>query len=354
MRNDVPGGAEGLLVPPAGVARAGGTPGRVLIEQLRASIRALEQVPVSLGLPPAPGTGPSRPACSLSSSPSNLFTPPAWAGSMPRPPPDRGTSRLLTLRRELLHPRLSGHYEERDEAISPRQARAGRAARDQAAPPTTISLPLSPLPLPRLAQGVASRGAAISCSGASPKRVAREWGHPYGPGLIALGLDPARLLIVETRTMQDAAWALEEGLKSLTLVAALGQAEISGRACRPPPRPCRASLAHALSPPLRSHAGSRRTGLPGTLTRWCIAARGGAGSPPFDAAAPGAPAWHVTFERCRGEAPGRSFIVEFSHELDGFHLSAASSARAAEEKRQSSCRMTDRSPWSAARSAVSF
>ena len=67
---------------------------------------------------------------------------------------------------------------------------------------------------------------AISCSGASPKRVAREWGHPYGPGLIALGLDPARLLIVETRTAQDAAWALEEGLKSRTLIAALGQAEI--------------------------------------------------------------------------------------------------------------------------------
>jgi hypothetical protein len=60
VRNDVPGGAEGLLVPPAGVARAGGTPGRVLIEQLRASIRALEQVPVSLGLPPARGTAPPR------------------------------------------------------------------------------------------------------------------------------------------------------------------------------------------------------------------------------------------------------------------------------------------------------
>ena len=66
MRNDVPGGAEGLLVPPAGVAKAGGARARVLIE-LRAQIRAIEQVPVSLANPPAPGTALPRPACSLSS-----------------------------------------------------------------------------------------------------------------------------------------------------------------------------------------------------------------------------------------------------------------------------------------------
>ena len=42
---------------------------------------------------------------------------------------------------------------------------------------------------------------------------AHEWGHPYGPGLLALGLDPALFLIVEARTEKDAAWALEEGLK---------------------------------------------------------------------------------------------------------------------------------------------
>ena len=64
MRNDVPGGAEGLLVPPAGVAKAGGARARVLIE-LRAQIRAIEQVPVSLANPPAPGTALPRPACSL-------------------------------------------------------------------------------------------------------------------------------------------------------------------------------------------------------------------------------------------------------------------------------------------------
>src|SRR5262245_63428518 len=92
LRNDVPGGAEGLLVPPAGVERAGGARGRVLIEQLRASIRALEQVPGSLAIPPAPGTAPPHPACSLS-SPGRLFHPSPGTGAdgdRPPPPPARG------------------------------------------------------------------------------------------------------------------------------------------------------------------------------------------------------------------------------------------------------------------------
>ncbi len=63
MRNDGPGGAEGWLVPPAGVERAGGAHGP--IKRLRARIRALERVPVSLAFPPAPGT----PGFACSSSP---------------------------------------------------------------------------------------------------------------------------------------------------------------------------------------------------------------------------------------------------------------------------------------------
>ena len=69
MRNNVPDGDLSALVPPADVEeRAGGLTGRVLIEQLRASIRALEQVPVSLAIPPAPGAAPSCAACSSTPS----------------------------------------------------------------------------------------------------------------------------------------------------------------------------------------------------------------------------------------------------------------------------------------------
>ena len=331
MRNDVPGGAEGLLVPPAGVARAGGKPGTVLIEQLRASVRALEQVPVSLGLPPAPGTGPSRPACSLSSSPSDLFNSPSEGEGCDGqgPPPDRG---LVVTLREDSDP-LPDFPAFREMAFP--LDRLWQAGLHEIKPASYHDVPAAlAFALAALAQGDGKPGHGDLVLWCLTQRVAREWGRPYGPGLIAQGLDPACFLIVETRTAQDAAWALEEGLKSRTLIAALGQAEIReelasrrlGLAAQASRTPCLLLSGHTQA--------SRRTGLLGTLTRWCIAARR-SGLAPFDTAAPGAPAWHVTLERCRGEAPGRSFIVEFSHESDGFHLSATSSAGEAEAKRQS-------------------
>jgi protein ImuA len=162
------------------------------------------------------------------------------------------------------------------------------------------------------------------------KDAAREWGRPYGPGLCALGLDPSRFLIVEARTTQDAAWALEEGLKSRALIAALAQIEIKaplvtrrlGLAAPAASTPCLLLSSHQQS-------GLPGTGLPGTLTRWRIAARR-SGPAPYDANAPGPASWQLTLERCRGEAGGRSFIVEFSYESLRVRLPAASSDRAAE------------------------
>jgi protein ImuA len=157
------------------------------------------------------------------------------------------------------------------------------------------------------------------------RRAALEWGRPYGPGLRRLGLDPALLLIVETRNADDAAFALEEGLKSRTLAVSLAAVELrTTLASR------RLGLAaQASRTPCLLLSGHSQAGLPGTLSRWRIEA---APSPParFDPAAPGASAWRVPLERCRGEAPGRSFDVEFSHEQDRLRVSAASADRAAE------------------------
>jgi protein ImuA len=331
VRNDVPGGAEGLLVPPVGVERAGGARGRVLIEQLRASIRTLEQVPVSLAIPPAPGTAPPHPACSLFSLPRGLFTSPlegkvdwpeplvAKAGReggkhqvhhllptpLSNPPPVRGRKLPLTkLRQGGLHEVKAASYRDHPAALG--------------------------FALVAIAEMVAEtkrRSLVLWCLS---KDAAREWGRPYGPGLCALGLDPSLFLIVEARTAQDAAWALEEGLKSRALVAALAQIEVkaplvtrrlglAGQASR---TPCLLLSSHQQS-------GSPGTGLPGTLTRWRIEAKRSALAP-FDAYAPGPPSWQLTLERCRGEAAGKSFIVEFSHESLPVRLSAASSHRAAE------------------------
>ena len=314
MRNDVPGGDNGLLVPPSGVAKAGGARARVLIEHLRAQIRALEQVPVSLAIPPAPGAAPPRPACSLPSASS-------FEGGL-RPPPQDDV--LHVSKR---HPEVRGASRaSKDDAARPLDAlkRGGlheikpEAYRDG---PAALGFALAAI-AEEAADRVAGRDLVLWCF---TKHAAREWGRPYGPGLLASGLDPALVLIVEARNAETAAWALEEGLKSRVLIAALAEIEIKA-----PLIARRLSLAaQASRTPCLLLSGHQQSGLPGTLTRWRIAAKR-SGSAPFDAQAPGAPSWQLTLERCRGEASGRSFIVEFSHESFRFRLSAASCDRAAE------------------------
>jgi protein ImuA len=237
---------------------------------------------VSLANPPAPGAAPPhRPACSLASPPTF-----ALAGLGPA--------------------KRGGLHEIRPETYRDHPAALGFA-------------------LAVIAEHTAecrSRNLVLWCI---TSEVAREWGRPYGPGLIACGLDPALFLLVEARTAEDAAWALEEGLRSRALVAALAAIEIKTElAAR------RLGLAaQASHTPCLLLSDHRRAGLPGTLTTWRIAAESSRPAP-FDMSAPGAASWQLTLARCRGEAPGRSFIVEFSHESFPIRLSAASPARAAE------------------------
>jgi protein ImuA len=163
------------------------------------------------------------------------------------------------------------------------------------------------------------------------ERTAREWGAPYGPGLVAFGLDPAFLLIVQARNARDAAWAIEEGLKSKAFIAVLGQIEVQG-----PLVARRLGLAAQTSrTPCLLLSGHQGGGLPGTLTRWRVGAERTSGGL-FDAAAPGATAWQLTLERCRGMVPARSWTVEFRDVAYGFRLAARPADRAAEtgEERQ--------------------
>ncbi|GFO80756.1 MAG: hypothetical protein A49_03830 [Methyloceanibacter sp.] len=123
---------------------------------------------------------------------------------------------------------------------------------------------------------------------------AQEWGRPYGPGLVKAGLDPARFLIVETRSADEAAWALEEGLKSAALSACLAQTEI-----KTPLTARRLGLAaRAAGIPCFLLTGHGETNIPGTLTRWRIATEGSA-HVPFDTGAPGTACWRLSLERSR-------------------------------------------------------
>ena len=301
MRNNAAGSDNGDRVSLAGVEkRAGGPTGKVLIEQLRASIRALEQVPVSLAPPPAPGAALPRPACSLSLAPKSL------ASSN-----DNGNRDLSRLKQGGLH------------ELKP------QAYRDT---PAALGFALSVI---AEALQTHHRGLVLWCL---TRQAAREWGRPYGPGLLRAGIDPSRLLIVEARTAEDAAWALEEGLKSGALIASLAQIDIKmPRAARRLGLAAQASRIPCLL--LSNHrgtdfggadfSGSPGTGLPGTLTRWRIATEPSRPAP-FDTAAPGAASWRLTLEHCRGSAPGRRFCVEFSHESNRLHVAAASCHRTAE------------------------
>lgn len=316
MRSDVPGGAEGLLVPPAGVAKAGGARARVLIEHLRAQIRALEQVPVSLAIPPAPGAAPPHPACSFS-SPLECSS---FEGALRAPPQDDGVQ--ISKR----HPEVRGakRRASKDDATHPLN-KLGRGGLHEIKPDTygdePAALAFALAVIAQQAAGQAER-LVLWCL---TKKAAREWGRPYGPGLAASGFDPALTLIVMARNSDDAAWALEEGLKSRALIAALAGIEIET-----PLVARRLSLAAQGSrTPCLLLSSHHHANLPGTLTTWRVAARR-SGSVSFDAMAPGSPTWQLTLERCRGEAPGQSLIVEFSHESFRFRLSAASSDRAAE------------------------
>ena len=332
MRSDVPDGENVGEFRTSGVERAGGAGGEGLIEQLRERIRVLEQVPVSLAFPPAPDTGPlPRPACSLlapvSSLPLSLGAP---ANANPSPGKGEGGD---------------GHRP------SPGGCHAASAIRSdpQPGPPPFRGreVPWSKLAANGLHEikpvayrdGASALAFALAFIGdrltrresASPllwcltERAAREWGAPYGPGLIAFGLDPALVLIVQARNATDAAWALEEGLKAGAFIAVLGQIEVKA-----PIIARRLGLAAQSScTPCLLLSGHQGGGLPGTLTRWRVAAGRSSGTV-FDASAPGPPAWHLTLERCRGMAPARSWTVEFRDVAYGFRLAPRFADRAAE------------------------
>jgi protein ImuA len=287
LRNDGPGGVEGELVPSPGVDRAGGAKGP--IERLRARIRALERASVSLAIPPAPGT--PRPAC-FPLSPAFLSSPGLRRGKRDSP--------LDALRQSGLHELKAATY------------------RDG---PATLAFALAAIGA-GLARSDQTPGLVLWCLTAE---AAREWGRPYRPGLMDLGLDPALFLLVEARTARDAAWALEEGLKSRALIAALAQIEV-----RAPLIARRLGLAAKTSrTPCLLLSGHHGAGLPGALTRWRVAAMASVPAR-FDAAAPGAPRWHLTLERGRGVAPGEGWTVEWSDASYDFRVAAAFAAGTAE------------------------
>jgi protein ImuA len=139
------------------------------------------------------------------------------------------------------------------------------------------------------------------------------FGRPYGHGLNALGLDPARVILVAAPNATQALWAMEEALRSAVPAAVAGMiGKLDFRASQ------------------RLHIAAGETGRlllllrpPGmasvAVTRWRVAPAA-AVRDRFGLIARWR--WQLKLERCRNGRPGQ-WIVEFDHATHRFSLAAA-------------------------------
>lgn len=148
----------------------------------------------------------------------------------------------------------------------------------------------------------------------SPRGLAR-CGRPYGRGLNALGLDPARVLLVEAANERDALWAIEEALRSGAPTAVAGAIGKS--------LDLRASqklqlAARSTGVPLILLRPGGATESTAAATRWRIGAAGAARDR-FGLVTGWR--WRLWLERCRNGRPG-NWLVEWDHAAHRFRLVA--------------------------------
>src|SRR5438270_2513035 len=135
----------------------------------------------------------------------------------------------------------------------------------------------------------------------------------YGPGLLAHGLDPARLVIVTVPRDEDILWAIEEGLRAPGLGAVIGEIGrlplVAGRRLQLAAE--RSGITAFLLRRWRNseEAARERERPSAAVTRWRIAAL-----PARDIDDPrlrqliGQPRWRVELLRCRGGVPAQGVL----------------------------------------------
>lgn len=175
-------------------------------------------------------------------------------------------------------------------------------------------------------------GVALRASGGRPlvwvrqDRVEARVGGLYGDGLAAFGLDPSRLVVVRARDPTGALRAVDEAARCGTLGAAL--VEIRGeprildlKASRRLTLSARASGVTLLM--IRLDADPCPSAA---TTRWRVVA---AASVPFEAKAPGRPAFAAALLRHRAGLPPRMWHLEWDRDRLSFSSPAATPATAA-------------------------
>ena len=147
----------------------------------------------------------------------------------------------------------------------------------------------------------------------------------YAPGLAALGLDPARLLVVRPGPAAQTLWALEEAVRCRALGGVVGEVwGLDFTAAR------------------RLHLAARASGVPVLLlnrgqpcgpamTRWRVGTAPSV-APPGEGVGPWR--WRVELVRCRGRGVGEdgvvsAWTVEWDDEARGFRMAAPAGYRPA-------------------------
>jgi protein ImuA len=162
-----------------------------------------------------------------------------------------------------------------------------------------------------------------------------ECGHLYAPGLEALGIDPQRLIIVETKRQADVLWAIEEGLRSGGLAAVAGV--VSDIALTPVRRLSLA--AEQCRTPCLLLTSARAPSAAATATRWRIGSAP-SGAHPYDRRAPGPARVAAVLERGphHRAMTVEPIILEWSDATHCFHMATALADRAAETSQPRRCR----------------
>ena len=158
------------------------------------------------------------------------------------------------------------------------------------------------------------------------RRCLADFGAPYGHGLVQLGLDVGRLLLVETQSDKDALWALEEALRSRARPAM-----VAGAVERSLDLTARRRLNLAAAPhatPLVLLRSSTANGTSAAATRWRIASAPAA-LDGFGAFAH--PRWSAELERCRNGRTGK-WLIEWDHVAHRFRLVEGVADRAPAER----------------------
>jgi hypothetical protein len=153
-----------------------------------------------------------------------------------------------------------------------------------------------------------------------PRPLAGEFGSPSAAGFLRLGLDPSRLIIVETARAGETLNAIEEGLRAQSLAVVIGvidEAELT------PARRLSLAAGETATPCLLvTHPACEPAGA--TATRWRVK-RNRSAPHPFDSRAPGALRFSIALERCkaRPESAAQSpMLLEWSDETRRFDLAS--------------------------------